>query len=368
MSEVKLQNIVKNFGDITVVHGIDLTVKQKEFVVLVGPSGCGKSTILRMIAGLEEISDGEISIGNRTVNRVAPKDRDVAMVFQNYALYPHLNVSENIAFGLRIRKEPAEKIKKSVADVAQILGLSEYLDRKPADLSGGQRQRVAMGRAIVRHPEVFLFDEPLSNLDAKLRTQMRAEIKRLHKRLGVTSVYVTHDQVEAMTLADRIVVMRDGRIEQIGTPMELFNRPANTFVAEFIGSPPMNQVKATLHAYNGYLSASIGQSHIILSGTEALRHHINKDVVIGIRPEHLTIEPTANSSELPLELDLIEPLGSEALLHTQVNKTPFVAKIETFGEIEHLKSLKSLHIDNDLITVFDADNGDALLHPAAGPN
>ncbi|MGI9490188.1 MAG: ABC transporter ATP-binding protein, partial [Geminicoccaceae bacterium] len=219
MAAVTLENVVKRYGTVEVVHGINLEIGSKEFVVLVGPSGCGKSTTLRMIAGLEEITEGTISIGDRVVNEVAPKDRDVAMVFQNYALYPHLNVAENIAFGLRIRRVKKQQIAESVAEVAKILGLTEYLERRPADLSGGQRQRVAMGRAIVRHPEVFLFDEPLSNLDAKLRTQMRAEIRRLHNRLGVTSVYVTHDQVEAMTLADRIVIMNEGRIEQIGTPM-----------------------------------------------------------------------------------------------------------------------------------------------------
>ena len=236
MSGVSIESVFKRYGAVQVVHGVDLTVEEKEFVVLVGPSGCGKSTTLRMIAGLEEISDGEVSIDGRIVNRIAPKDRDVAMVFQNYALYPHLNVAENMAFGLRIRRMPKDEIKKQIAEVAEILGLTEYLERRPADLSGGQRQRVAMGRAIVRHPKVFLFDEPLSNLDAKLRTQMRAEIRRLHNRLGVTSIYVTHDQVEAMTLADRIVVMNDGRIEQVGTPMELFNSPVNTFVAGFLGS------------------------------------------------------------------------------------------------------------------------------------
>jgi len=229
MSGVVLNKVVKRYGDIDVVHGIDLNVAEQEFVVLVGPSGCGKSTTLRMIAGLEEISDGTIEIAGREVNEVAPKDRDVAMVFQNYALYPHLDVAGNIAFGLRIRRVPKDEIERAVNEVAGTLGLTDYLDRKPADLSGGQRQRVAMGRAIVRNPKVFLFDEPLSNLDAQLRTQMRAEIKRLHARLGVTSVYVTHDQVEAMTLADRIVVMSEGRIEQVGTPMELFMNPANRF-------------------------------------------------------------------------------------------------------------------------------------------
>ncbi len=262
MSGVNLDGIVKAYGAVQVVHGIDLTVAEKEFIVLVGPSGCGKSTTLRMIAGLEEITEGDLTIDNRRVNRVAPKDRDVAMVFQNYALYPHLNVADNMAFGLRIRRMPKDEIKTTIADVAEILGLTPYLDRRPADLSGGQRQRVAMGRAIVRHPKVFLFDEPLSNLDAKLRTQMRAEIKRLHNRLGVTSIYVTHDQVEAMTLADRIVVMNDGRIEQVGTPMELFNNPTNTFVAGFLGSPPMNQIQGTLTE----TGARIGDTDIKLAG------------------------------------------------------------------------------------------------------
>ena len=227
MSGVKLSQLVKRYGDVEVVKAIDLEVQPHEFVVLVGPSGCGKSTTLRMIAGLEEITAGTVSIDDRIVNRVAPKDRDVAMVFQNYALYPHLNVADNIAFGLRIRKTPKAEVRSMVAEVAETLGLTDYLERRPADLSGGQRQRVAMGRAIVRHPRVFLFDEPLSNLDAKLRSQMRAEIKRLHKRLDVTSIYVTHDQVEAMTLADRIVVMNDGIIEQVGTPMDLFTNPVS---------------------------------------------------------------------------------------------------------------------------------------------
>jgi len=278
MSGVTLDSVFKRYGAAQVVHGIDLTVEEKEFVVLVGPSGCGKSTTLRMIAGLEEISDGNVTIDDRLVNRVAPKDRDVAMVFQNYALYPHLNVADNMAFGLRIRRMGKQEIKTQIDEVADILELTEYLDRRPAELSGGQRQRVAMGRAIVRHPKVFLFDEPLSNLDAKLRTQMRAEIRRLHNRLGVTSIYVTHDQVEAMTLADRIVVMNDGRIEQIGTPMELFQNPANTFVAGFLGSPPMNQIKGTLTE----TGVAIGDVNINLN--KQVGSNVGRDIVLGIRP------------------------------------------------------------------------------------
>ncbi len=354
MAGVSLNGIVKRYGAVQVVHGIDLEVAEKEFVVLVGPSGCGKSTTLRMIAGLEEISEGELAIDGRYMNRVAPKDRDLAMVFQNYALYPHLNVADNMAFGLRIRKMPRDQIKTTIAETAQILGLTNYLERRPSDLSGGQRQRVAMGRAIVRHPKVFLFDEPLSNLDAKLRTQMRAEIKRLHNRLGVTSVYVTHDQVEAMTLADRIVVMNDGRIEQVGTPMELFNNPANTFVAGFLGSPPMNQMKGKL-TENG---AQIGSSEIKLNGVTA--QQAGRDVIIGIRPEHVTLAPGEGTSPLPIALDLVEPLGSEALLHARFGDDNLVFKADTQGDIGHLTGVGEVHIPALLVKIFDADTGRAL--------
>ena len=364
MSGVRLEKIVKCYGDIEVVHGIDLVVAPQEFVVLVGPSGCGKSTTLRMVAGLEEITSGTLTIEDKVVNEIAPKDRDVAMVFQNYALYPHLNVAENMAFGLRIRKESKENIEKQVSEVAEILGLTEYLERRPADLSGGQRQRVAMGRAIVRHPKVFLFDEPLSNLDAKLRTQMRAEIKRLHKRLGVTSIYVTHDQVEAMTLADRIVVMCDGRIEQVGTPMELFNHPKNIFVASFIGSPPMNQIDAEIDVQDGKLFAKFGEHTLALPdskelGTDCQGHK----VVLGIRPEHIMVAADDETSSIPVELDLIETLGSEALLHTEVMNKPFVVKAETHGDIEHLQQLKEFHFKAGMIKIFDAETGAAIDHP-----
>ncbi len=363
MSGVVLEQIVKRYGAVEVVHGIDLEIAPQEFVVLVGPSGCGKSTTLRMIAGLEEISDGVLKIADRVVNRVAPKDRDVAMVFQNYALYPHLNVADNIAFGLRIRKVKKDQIAQSVSEVADILGLSEYLDRRPADLSGGQRQRVAMGRAIVRHPEVFLFDEPLSNLDAKLRTQMRAEIKRLHNRLGVTSIYVTHDQVEAMTLADRIVVMSDGKIEQIGTPMDLFNNPVNTFVAGFIGSPPMNQIDAVVWSNDAGPVAKIGDVDVQLPALDALKNATGRKIVVGMRPEHVSITPIAGGSQLPVELDLIETLGSEALLHTHVANKPFVIKADTNGEVMRLSDVTSLSIAPDQIKVFDGESGMAFGHP-----
>ena len=360
MSGVTLESIVKAYGAVQVVHGINLEVKEKEFVVLVGPSGCGKSTTLRMIAGLEEISGGDLTIDGRLVNRVAPKDRDVAMVFQNYALYPHLDVANNIAFGLKIRKESKEDVASAVSEVGGILGLTEYLERKPSDLSGGQRQRVAMGRAIVRRPKVFLFDEPLSNLDAKLRTQMRAEIKRLHKRLGATSIYVTHDQVEAMTLADRIVVMNDGRIEQVGTPMELFLNPANSFVAGFLGAPPMNQIKATIANGETGPIAQFAGGELELAPLADLQNAVGRQVIVGIRPEYAQIitEPTKGS--VACDLELIETLGSEALLHTTVGEDAFVIRTDTLGKMDMLESITGFTAQPDLIKVFDADTGMAL--------
>ena len=360
MPGVSLKGIVKKYGAVQVVHGVDLEVAEKEFVVLVGPSGCGKSTTLRMLAGLEEISEGDLIIDDRPMNRVAPKDRDVAMVFQNYALYPHLDVRENIAFGLRIRKEAKEDIEASVAEVAETLGLTEYLERRPSDLSGGQRQRVAMGRAIVRRPKVFLFDEPLSNLDAKLRTQMRAEIKRLHKRLGVTSIYVTHDQVEAMTLADRIVVMNDGRIEQVGTPMELFLNPANAFVAGFLGAPPMNQIDAVIaEGANGPVAEFAGQS-LPVAQLDALRNSVGRKVIVGIRPEFATATVGDAPGRVSIDLDLIETLGSEALLHATIAGSPFVLRTETLGGIARLDDVDGFTVPPELIKIFDAETGDAL--------
>jgi len=360
MSGVTLQNLVKAYGAVQVVHGIDLDVQENEFVVLVGPSGCGKSTTLRMIAGLEEISAGALHIDGRLVNRVAPKDRDVAMVFQNYALYPHLNVAENIAFGLKIRKVPKPEIERAVEEVGQILGLTAYLDRRPADLSGGQRQRVAMGRAIVRRPKVFLFDEPLSNLDAKLRTQMRAEIKRLHQRLGATSIYVTHDQVEAMTLADRIVVMSDGKIEQVGTPMELFLNPNSVFVASFLGAPPMNMLNATIvEGDTGPVAMFDGQK-INLAPLDVLQNQIGKGVTVGIRPEFVEIADEGTEDRIHIGMDLIETLGSEALLHATLGGEPFVIRTETHGKRNALSGVNGFTIRPDLIRVFDGETGKAL--------
>ncbi|MDO6586941.1 sn-glycerol-3-phosphate ABC transporter ATP-binding protein UgpC [Salipiger sp. 1_MG-2023] len=354
MAGVSLDGIVKSYGALRVVHGIELDVAEGEFVVLVGPSGCGKSTTLRMIAGLEEISDGTLTIDGRRVNRVAPKDRDVAMVFQNYALYPHLNVAENIAFGLRIRKEPKDRIAESVDEVAAILGLTDYLERRPADLSGGQRQRVAMGRAIVRRPKVFLFDEPLSNLDAKLRSQMRAEIKRLHNRLGVTSIYVTHDQVEAMTLADRIVVMSEGRIEQVGTPMDLFLNPVNTFVAGFLGSPPMNMVNAVVAVRDGMAHADFHGQSLPLPSLPGLES--GRKVILGIRPEFATLAATG----VAVEIDLVETLGSEALIHATLGGEPFVIRHETIGHVPASTGHAHFAVQPGLLRVFDADTGMAL--------
>ncbi|WDQ98257.1 sn-glycerol-3-phosphate ABC transporter ATP-binding protein UgpC [Devosia sp. J2-20] len=360
MSGVSLTGIVKRYGSLEVVHGIDLEVAPREFVVLVGPSGCGKSTTLRMIAGLEEISDGDLTIDERHVNSVAPKDRDVAMVFQNYALYPHLNVAENIAFGLRIRREKKEAVDAAIKEVSTILGLTEYLERRPADLSGGQRQRVAMGRAIVRRPKVFLFDEPLSNLDAKLRTQMRAEIKRLHKRLGATSIYVTHDQVEAMTLADRIVIMNEGNIEQVGSPMELFRNPANVFVAAFLGSPPMNLIKATIVEAGDKPVAEVGGQKITLAPLPDLADSVGREVVLGIRPEYVTIVDDNAPGILRIAVELVETLGSEALIHASFAGEPFVIRAETMGQREINETVPGFTIEPHLIRVFDAATGLAL--------
>ena len=315
MASVDIGKVDKFFGTTQVLYGVEIEIVDGEFVVLVGPSGCGKSTLLRMIAGLEEISSGEIAIGGRVVNNVPPKDRDIAMVFQNYALYPHMTVYDNMAFSLKLAKAPKDEIKKRVDRAAEILGLGEYLARYPRQLSGGQRQRVAMGRAIVRDPQVFLFDEPLSNLDAKLRVQMRTEIKELHQRLKTTSVYVTHDQIEAMTMADRIVVMHDGVVEQVGEPLELYDNPANLFVAGFIGSPAMNFIDATIKRNGGPPSAVAPDgSRLPLSAQAGGRD--GQQVVYGIRPEHLDL--TDGGGGLPAEVVVVEPTGAEILVFTQL--------------------------------------------------
>ncbi len=329
MASVRLTRISKSFQKGTAaISGLDLDVRDGEFLVLVGPSGCGKSTTLRMIAGLEDPTEGEIHIGERNVTAVPPKDRDIAMVFQNYALYPHMNVYENMAFGLKLRKFSRGEIETRVREAARILEIEELFKRKPKELSGGQRQRVALGRAIVRKPNVFLFDEPLSNLDAKLRVQMRTEIKKLHLRLKTTMIYVTHDQVEAMTMGDRIVVMRAGVIHQIDDPLRLYNRPADLFVAGFIGSPSMNFLPAVLR--DAPLRAEEGEAALRLppEHAERLKERIGKEIVVGIRPEHLYIEPPPETpvSELRLRHEVSELMGNETYLYLTTGRIPIVCR------------------------------------------
>jgi len=359
MAEVRLEKVVKRYGKLEIVHGIDLDVAHNEFVVLVGPSGCGKSTTLRMIAGLEEISGGTIRIGDRVVNNLPPRSRNISMVFQSYALYPHMTVRENLGFGLKIAGQGEEEIAKRVGEAAEILGLGPYMDRLPQHLSGGQRQRVAMGRAIVRHPDVFLFDEPLSNLDAKLRGQMRVEIKKLHQRVKTTVIYVTHDQVEAMTLADRIVIMRDGHVEQVGTPSEVFEHPVNTFVAGFIGSPPMNQ-----------LDAKVGSGKAVLSdGLEVplpadARVSEGQEIVVGFRPESFaprghSLHGADQSLAVNRTVTIAEPLGTETILFASVGGQEIQGKmlnprpVAPGEQLEFTLDLQRLH-------VFDKATGKTL--------
>src|SRR5690242_6003480 len=331
MAEVTLRKVVKRYDDVEAVRGIDLDIADEEFVVLVGPSGCGKSTTLRMIAGLEDITDGEIMIGGDVVNDVPPKDRDIAMVFQNYALYPHMSVEQNMSFGLRLKKYPKAEIRKRVDEAARILDIKELLARKPKQLSGGQRQRVAMGRAIVRNPKVFLFDEPLSNLDAKLRVQMRTEIKKVHQQVRTTTVYVTHDQVEAMTLADRVVVMNGGRIEQIGSPHELYHNPKTRFVAGFIGSPAMNFVVCRLVETSGALAVRLGDGLSLPVPAEraaAYRPHADRAMLFGIRPEHLTeTRSYGDGAEFAVPVDVVESLGMETMLYFNIDGTEVCARV-----------------------------------------
>jgi multiple sugar transport system ATP-binding protein len=326
MAEVHIRNVVKKYDEVVAVRGIDLDIQDHEFVVLVGPSGCGKTTTLRMIAGLEDITGGEIAIGGDVVNDVPPKDRDIAMVFQNYALYPHMTVHENMSFGLRLKKFPKDEIQRRVQEAARILDITELLDRKPKQLSGGQRQRVAMGRAIVRNPKVFLFDEPLSNLDAKLRVQMRIEIKKVHQKVRTTTVYVTHDQVEAMTLADRVVVMNHGVIEQVGSPNELYHHPRTRFVAGFIGSPAMNFIPCTLESQGGTVQLRINDSLSLplppARASQYAHYKGSADVLLGLRPEHLTeVRPHAEPGVVSFDahLDVTEPMGMETLVYFPIN-------------------------------------------------
>ena len=355
MATVDIRGVHKAFGPTKVIHGVDISIEDEEFVVLVGPSGCGKSTLLRMIAGLEQISDGEIAIGGKVVNDVAPKDRDIAMVFQNYALYPHMTVYDNMAFSLKLRKAEKALIDQRVRQAAEILGLNPYLDRYPRQLSGGQRQRVAMGRAIVRDPQVFLFDEPLSNLDAKLRVQMRTEIKALHQRLKTTSIYVTHDQVEAMTMADRIVVMHDGIVEQVGSPLELYDNPANTFVAGFIGSPAMNFFQGTLRRNGGiWVEAEDGTK---LPAPGNVGGSDGQKVVYGVRPEHLTL--AGGSSGVPAKVEVVEPTGADTLVFSRIAGIHTCAVFSERHDFRPGQEIK-LQPRLDVVHLFDAASGQHL--------
>jgi len=334
MAQVSLRKIVKKYDDTEAVRGIDLDIADKEFVVLVGPSGCGKSTTLRMIAGLEEITGGEIAVDGEVVNDVPPKDRDMAMVFQNYALYPHMTVYQNMSFGLRLKNYPKPEIERRVQEAARILDIKELLDRKPRQLSGGQRQRVAMGRAIVRNPKVFLFDEPLSNLDAKLRVQMRTEIKRVHQKVRTTTVYVTHDQIEAMTLADRVVVMNKGKIEQIGAPNFLYHSPATRFVAGFIGSPAMNFIPCKLEQAGEGLNVRLSDTISFAVPAERMpryRSHVGQDLTFGIRPEHLTEAAPNGHSNVGLfdaAIEVVEPMGNETMVFFTIAGTEVSGRID----------------------------------------
>ena len=335
MANVTLEKVVKRFGDVTAVREFDLEIADGEFVVLVGPSGCGKSTTLRMVAGLEPLSDGTIRFGDEIVNDYEPKERDIAMVFQSYALYPHMTVFGNMAFGLRLQKTSKEVVRRRVEEAANLLNISELLERRPRELSGGQRQRVAMGRAIVRHPKVFLFDEPLSNLDAALRSQMRVEIKRLHAKLKTTVIYVTHDQIEAMTLADRIVVMREGRIEQVGPPHMVYNHPVSRFVAGFIGAPKMNFIPGELVAAgNGAFAVRLGDAGTLAVPPERqdiYRDHVGRPVELGIRPERFVVGEGAGAARparLEIDVEVVEPTGGETLVFTSLNGAEVSAKCD----------------------------------------
>ena len=366
MAGVIIRNLTKRFGDLEVIHGIDIDILDGELLVLVGPSGCGKSTVLRMIAGLEAITSGEIAVGNILVNDMPPRDRDIAMVFQDYALYPHMSVHQNMGFGLKMRGISKSEVRTRVEKAAEILQIGHLLNRKPKQLSGGQRQRVAMGRAIVREPKLFLFDEPLSNLDAKLRIDMRTQIKRLHMAIGTTSVYVTHDQVEAMTLADRIVVLRAGVVEQIGPPNELYESPANRFVASFIGAPTMNFVAARLIGADGNLAVEIdGGRRLKIPEGRAQRYaaQTGRDVVFGIRPEHLT-DATASRDQdglapIDVNIDVIEPLGSDTMVFSHLGDAEVVARVapEAVGGIgdtmQLLANMNRMHL-------FDPETEQAL--------
>ncbi len=367
MAKVLLKNVVKSFpGGAIAVNNVNITCEEKEFLVLVGPSGCGKSTTLRMIAGLEELSSGEIWIDDILVNDIPPKDRDIAMVFQNYALYPHMTVYENMAFGLKLRKYPKEEIKQRVMEAAEILSIQELLQRKPKQLSGGQRQRVAVGRAIVRKPKVFLFDEPLSNLDAKMRVQMRAEISKLHTRLQATMIYVTHDQVEAMTMGDRIVVMKDGLVQQVADPISLYDRPKNKFVAGFIGSPSMNFLEGTLLKNGKDLWFDEDNFKVKLTADMGAQvaDRVGQPILLGIRPEDIydSVEAPNASPDVSLKatVEVVEPMGSEAYIYLTTGKSPFIARVDTHDHLVENTDV-TMSFDMAKIHLFDKTTGETIV-------
>jgi len=366
MAAVVLKDVTKRFGKVSVIEGLDLEIRDGEFMVLVGPSGCGKSTALRMVAGLEEITAGTISIGDRVVNDVPPKDRDIAMVFQSYALYPHMTVRQNLQFGLAIRKTPKPEMDGLVAEAARILGIGELLERKPKELSGGQRQRVALGRAIVRKPAVFLFDEPLSNLDAKLRVQMRAEIKKLQARLGVTTIYVTHDQVEAMTMGQRIAVLHAGKLQQVGTPLEVYEQPANLFVAAFIGTPPMNFLDARVAEGGASLAARGLAIPVPARLRSALGGRDGAKVVVGIRPENVAPPgraPRGQALTVPVAVEIAETLGDEVVVHARAGEDALVFKQDPHRPAA-IGSTLDVQLELEALHVFD---GESQLRLGDGP-
>ncbi len=363
MARVLIRKLNKWFNDVHAVKDVNLEIRDREFVVLVGPSGCGKTTTLRMVAGLESITSGEVLIGDKIVNELPPMDRDIAMVFQNYALYPHMSVYDNMAFGLKMRRFARPEIDQRVREAADILGIENLLQRKPRQLSGGQRQRVALGRAIVRHPQVFLFDEPLSNLDAKLRVQMRVELKKIHDRLGTTAIYVTHDQVEAMTLGDRVVVMNDGVVQQAGEPLDLYNAPANRFVAGFIGSPAMNFTPVGVAAAGAAIFATADDVRLSLPPgiAERLRPHVGSQVTLGIRPEDLRLDYGNGAGGLyfPAIVEVVERLGSQILLDVKVGSGAMVAAVEPTVKVNVGEQLR-LSFDAERLHFFDRHSGSAI--------
>ena len=364
MATIAFKNVIKRYDDVTVIPKLNLEIYDKEFLVLVGPSGCGKSTTLRMIAGLEDVSEGELYIGDKCVNDIPPKDRDIAMVFQSYALYPHMTVYKNMAFGLKLRNISKDEIDKKVKSAAKALDIEQYLNRKPRALSGGQRQRVALGRAMVREPSVFLLDEPLSNLDAKLRTQMRSKISELHKQLQTTFVYVTHDQTEAMTMGDRIVVMKDGLIQQIDTPQNLYNYPCNMFVAGFIGSPQMNFIDAKLKLENNKIYAIFEGNKIFVDINNDLSLYDNRDVIVGIRPENIHAENSYlekyNENKINLFVNLREMMGSEIFVHSTINGKKVIAKVPSAIDVPIDDNIEVVFKPNK-IHIFDKDTKMSIL-------